>query len=410
MRTVVIVADFGYVEGGAAKVALDSVRLLYEAGLTVILFCGSARVVPEIEQLGIRIVRLGQHELKDHPNKLIAMRDGLWNRLAARRLKELLATLDPKETIVHVHSWTKILSPSVFSVLRKNGFRTILTAHDYFLGCPNGAIYDYVKKRPCPYRGGSLRCLLCNCDVRNYGHKIWRWVRQRIVTFQLRRFVNLELVTISNLSQHHLQEQIGTRNRCVRVNNPMQFGSEKATTGESPVAFVFIGRVSAEKDPLTFAEAVSQCGAKGIVIGDGELLTEMKSRYPEIEYTGWCNASKVREILATRTIALVFTSVWYETAGLTPLEAMSVDVPCIISDRTAATEYIQDGRTGLLFKCGDVDDLCEKIAALKNPSYRKMLSENIKSEFDRNAYSEQTYVNKLLELYKESDHKERTLR
>ena len=407
MRTVVIVADFGYVEGGAAKVALDSVRLLQEAGLAVILFCGSERVAPEIEHLGIRIVRLGQHELKDHPNKLVAMRDGLWNRLAARRLKELLATQDPKETIVHIHSWTKILSPSVFSVLRKSGFRTILTAHDYFLGCPNGAIYDYVKKRPCPYRGGSLRCLLCNCDARNYGHKIWRWVRQRIVTFQLRRFADLELVTISNLAERHLQEQIGTRNRCVRVTTPMQFGSEKATAEEIQGAFVFIGRVSAEKDPLTFAEAVSRCGVKGIVIGDGELLAEMKLRYPEIEYAGWRNASMVREILATRSIALVFTSVWYEGAPLTPLEAMSVGVPCIISDRTNATEYIQDGRTGLLFKCGDVDDLCGKIAALKNPSYRKMLSENIKREFDQETYSEQTYVSKLLKLYAESVHKER---
>lgn len=406
MRTIVIVADFGYVEGGAAKVALDSVRLLHEAGLTVILFCGSERVAPEIEQLGIRIVKLGQRELKDHPNKLVAMRDGLWNRLAARRLNGLLATLDPKETIVHIHSWTKILSPSVFSVLRKSGFRTILTAHDYFLGCPNGAIYDYVKKRPCPYRGGSLRCLLCNCDARNYGHKLWRWVRQRIVTFQLRRFAGLELVTISNLAERHLQEQIGSHNRCVRVNNPMRFGSEEVSTVESPDAFVFVGRVSAEKDPLTFAEAVSRCGVKGIVIGDGELLAEMKLRYPEIEYAGWCNASKVREILATHAVALVFTSVLYETAGLTPLEAMSVNVPCIISDRTAATEYIQEGQTGLLFKCGDLDDLCKKIEALKNPSYRKMLSENIKREFDQNAYSEQTYVSKLLELYAESVHKE----
>ena len=397
--TVVIVADFGFVEGGAAKIALDSVRLLHEAGFDVILFCGSEKVDSAIERLGIRIVKLGQHELRDDPNRLRAMMNGLWNPYAAAKLKYLLRTLDHRTTVVHVHSWTKILSPSVFSVLRKSRFRTFVTAHDYFLGCPNGAIYDYVRRRPCSYRGGSLRCLTCNCDVRNYVQKVWRWIRQRILIHQLCRFDWLSVVTVSDFAQRHLIEQIGKGHRCVRINNPTKFASYGRAANGNPDAFVYVGRMSAEKAPLLFAEAVTQCGVHGVMIGDGEMSDEVRGKYPSLEYMGWCDSAKVHEVLQRRAVALIFPSVLYETAGMTPLEAMACGVPCIISDGTAAVDYVEDGVTGLLFKCGDVVDLCDKIGRMKNRPFRCQLSQNIKECFDLSAYSEQTYVNRLRELY-----------
>lgn len=401
MKTVVIIADFGYVEGGAAKVALDSVRLLHQAGMRVILFCGSKMVESEVERLGVRIVRLGQYELKENPNRLVAMRDGLWNGRAAAELGKLLDSLDPAETVVHIHTWTKILSPSIFSVLRKSGFRTVLTVHDYFLGCPNGAIYDYRKGRPCPCRGGSIRCLFCNCDARKYVHKLWRWVRQQVIGYQLRRFDRLELITISDLEQRHLQDQIGTRNRCLRINNPVRFSAAEDAVSSARDAFVFVGRVSPEKDPLTFAEAIARCGGKGIMIGDGPLLGEVRRRYPQIECLGWKGAEEVSHILSTRAIALAFTSVWFEGAPLSPLEAMSVGVPCIISDRTNASEYIVDGETGLLYRTGDVDDLSAKMRRLSDVQERARIAENVRRRFDRDAYSEETYVCRLSQLYGE---------
>lgn len=395
---ILILADFGYVEGGAAKIALDSVKLLHKAGYEVVLFCGSERVDSSITDLGVRIVKLDQFELKSHPNKLRAMVDGLWNRKAERELRRLLSTLDPAETIVHIHSWTKILSPAIFSVLRNSRFRTIITAHDYFLGCPNGAVYDYQKKVLCPYKGGGLRCLFCNCDARNYFHKVWRWVRQRIVTYQLMRFKRLEIVTISNLSEKVLKQQIGTTFKCVRINNPIRFVVKDSTNDSSQErdSYVFIGRVSAEKDPETFAAAVTRCRVKGVVIGDGDLRMTLQKRYPDIDFLGWKDSLFVDKFLSSRTRALLFTSVWYEGAPLTPLEAMSNGVPCIISDRTAAAEYIEDGGVGLLFKCGCVDDLCDKIKEVSSPEFVKA---SFGKAFNRAKYSEDTYVERLSGLY-----------
>lgn len=401
MKKLVIVADFGYVEGGAAKIALDSVKLLHEAGYEVVLFCGSERVDSSITNLAIKIVKLNQHELKNHPNKLRAMIDGLWNRKAERELRELLAALDPNETIVHIHSWTKILSPAIFSVLRKSRFRTIITAHDYFLGCPNGAVYDYQKKVLCPYKGGSLRCLFCNCDARNYFHKVWRWVRQKIVSYQLSRFKNLEMVTISDLSERVLRHQIGCDFKFTRVNNPMRFVAGKISDGTTKDRdmYVFIGRVSEEKDPETFAAAVTRCGVKGVVIGDGDLRMTLQKRYPDIDFLGWKDSLFVHDFLLSRARALLFTSVWYEGSPLTPLEAMSNGVPCIVSDRTAAAEYIDDGSTGLLFKCGDVGDLCKKITLLADAEGYERIKRNIGKRFDKKRFSQETYIDKLASYY-----------
>lgn len=398
-KTVLIIADFGYVEGGAAKVALDSVRLLHKNGYRVILFCGSDRIDSAIEDLGARIVKLGMHQLVDNPSKLRAMVDGIWNRIAANKLRALLSELDPQGTVVHIHSWTKILSPSIFSVLRKSGFKTVMTAHDYFLACPNGAFYDYVHQRLCTFHGGGLRCLFCNCDVRNYPQKIWRWVRQCVVTYQIKRFSQLTLLTISELNNRILKKEVAGKHEFVRVNNPMEISCDNTNLIIDKTDFIFVGRASPEKGLDLFVKAVTECGVHGVVLGDGKVLPKLRSCYPSVEYLGWVHPSRVRNIIRSRAAVFVFPSRWYETAGLSPLEAMAEGVPCIISDVTTASEYIEDGTTGLLFKSGNIDDLKQKIEMMKDVKFRQALSDNIRAMFDIEKWSQATYVRSLNDLY-----------
>ena len=395
-----IIADFGYVEGGAAKVALDSVRLLHEAGYKVVLFCGSERVDPLIDGLGIKIEKLGMYELKSNPSKLNAMINGIWNRTAAARLKECLTELDPKNTIVHIHSWTKILSPAIFSVLRKSGFRTVMTCHDYFLLCPNGAFFNFQKKQICHCKGGGLRCLLCNCDARSYLQKAWRWIRQQVVSYQLLKFKALKLLTISALNEQIFREALRYGWEFLRVNNPLKLDEVMTNTDcKRGDAFVYVGRISPEKGPALFAQAISECGVKGVMAGDGPMLEQLKGNYPNIKYLGWVSSDGVKRLLMTETAVLVFPSPLYECSPLSPLEAMRFGVPCIISDATAAVEYIEDGKTGLLFKSGDVEDLKRKIEQMQDPQARAQFAANIRSSFDADNWSEAAYIERLNKVY-----------
>ena len=396
---VLIVTDACVLDGGIAKVVLDSVRLLRAKGVDVTIFSGGGEVDANFRGLGVRIVTCGQYELKDTRHRGLTMVKGLWNWTIARRLRELLSEFDPRDTVVHVHAWSKILSPSVFCVLRRSGFKTVMTCHGFYLGCPNAAQYDYQRQRVCELKGCGLKCLLRNCDARCYAHKVWRWIRQRIVLRELDRFRSLCLVSISDRECGRIRAQIGEGHEFIRINNPIAFRDASSPAASDRDAYVFVGRVSAEKAPRLFAEAVRRAGVRGMLIGDGEDLLEIKRDYSGIECVGWKTPDEINLILRSRARALVFPSVLYEGAPLTPLEAMAVGVPCIISDVTNAVEYVEDGVTGLLFKSGDVEDLKRKIVMMKDSVFRGMLSENIRKRFDISKWSEATHIEKLMLAY-----------
>ena len=66
---------------------------------------------------------------------------------------------------------------------------------------------------------------------------------------------------------------------------------------------------------------------------------------------------KIKQAYFKKAKALVFTSLCYETFGLSVAEARSYGIPCIVPDSCAASEQVIDGETGYLFKTGNLDSL-----------------------------------------------------
>ena len=86
--------------------------------------------------------------------------------------------------------------------------------------------------------------------------------------------------------------------------------------------------------------------------------------------------------------ALIFPSLWYEGAPLTPLEAMSIGIPCLISEHCSGKEYIKDGENGFVFS--NLEDLEEKILKLSN-------CKNFNMKMDM--YSKNNYTENLFKFY-----------
>ena len=107
---IVIIADFAEASGGAQSVAIQSAAALAAQGVAVTYLHGTgATVDPRLARPGIEHVGLGQEDVwsLSAPRGAVA---GIWNRAAARRLAEVLASLPPGPTILHLHHWTRSLS------------------------------------------------------------------------------------------------------------------------------------------------------------------------------------------------------------------------------------------------------------------------------------------------------------
>ncbi len=175
MKTVILVSDYAEINGGAAKIAIVSALGLAEAGFHVVFFAGSGNTDSLLmEHKNIEVFNLHLPDLLGG-NKFKMFFNGICNRFVKKEFEKILESVDLDNAIVHIHSWVKVLSPSIFLVLKKHHVKFFITAHDYFLQCPNGGFFDYRKNLICTSCKG-LKCLCKNCDSRSFIYKVWRCI------------------------------------------------------------------------------------------------------------------------------------------------------------------------------------------------------------------------------------------
>lgn len=361
IKTVVIVNDSDRVDGGAAKVALMTAQALIDAGYETYLFSAeSNNDFPKIKNL--KYVSTKQYPSLSDPNKLRGALNGLYNFKAAKAFKRFLQSLNPETTLVHIHTWTKALSSCVWNVAYSLHFPIYVTCHDYFSVCPNGGFFDYKKTKICHRKPLSLACLLCNCDSRNYGIKLYRFVRGLVQNKAVNIFKKTsKFISISDFSENILKENFPKGIIFERVYNPIDkienVGKIKAKDNKY---FLFVGRLSKEKGCELFCRAITELGLKGVVVGDGPDGDRLREKFKnsEIQFVGWKSRADVFEYMK-KARALIFPSLWYETAGLSVLEALSIGLPCLVSDCCAASDFIKRDEDGCVFS--GYEDLKRKL-------------------------------------------------
>lgn len=392
---IIIVYDFGFINGGAAQVAITSALALKQAGNHVVYLCAVGPVDDRLLDLCDKVLCTNQKDIASDPNIFRKSVTGLWNCKARKLLQSLLRDYDAKDTIVHFHGWSKALSPSVLDIPRQMGFAACITLHDYFTVCPNGGLFDYQTNTKCHLKPMSRSCLMRNCDRDHYANKIWRYVRNTTQDIQLRQSKQNCLISISDTCSHEIRNAARHGNASIfRINNPIIFPSVSFVDRNQADSYLFMGRLSKEKGPELFCQAVTELGLKGMVLGEGPMKHELSAKYQNIDFAGWVrDAEKDRYLKRCR--ALIFPSLLVETFGLSVAEMLSVGIPCIVGTGTAASELIEDGRNGVLFELGNFESL--KAAILR---FEANYSDFKKFAFDQNSFSMARHVSELTNLYK----------
>ncbi|GAC1305583.1 MAG: glycosyltransferase family 4 protein [Vulcanimicrobiaceae bacterium] len=356
LRNVVLVLDNANVDGGSAKVALSSAGALADRGYDVTVFSAIAASARTRETLPrrVRFVATEQLEILKDPATARAAVRGIWNAAAYARLRETLRPLDRAATVVHVHGWTKALSSSVVRATLDARATLAVGLHEYFTICPIGSLFDHPTGKICLRKPMGLACVTANCDSRSYAHKAYRVLRQVVsarrggVPTDVRHFV-----AVSTFSRNILAPYLPSDARIYDVDNPIDAPLDERVDVARNEAFVYVGRLSAEKGPLLFARAAKRANVRAIFAGDGELAGDVRAILPDAEVTGWLDRPALANVLR-RARAIVVPSLWYETFGLVVLEAASAGIPAIVPDESAARALVVEGVTGTSFRTGDV--------------------------------------------------------
>jgi glycosyltransferase involved in cell wall biosynthesis len=399
--TVVICFDHASITGGQAKVAFESAIGLKARGHRPIVFAAAGPVDPGLAASGVEVVCLGQHDLLGNPSRAAAAVQGTWNRPAAAALKKLLAGLDPRRGIVHVHGWAKALSPSIAGPIRASGLPAVYSIHEYFMFCPNGGFYNYQKHHACGLTPLSAACWASHCDSRTYARKLWRNARLTVA----QRVAHLpevfsDYIAISRFQIPHVGGYVPASARLHLLSNPIAVENQGPKPDAASGEIIFLGRLSPEKGPLLFAAAARQAGLTPTFVGDGPSAAEITAKFPEARLLGWQDAAGVRRALRAAR-ARVFPSLWYEGQPLTVLEAKALGTPVIVSDGCAGREEVGDGVTGLWFKSGDAADLSRAIGALADDATVVRMSRAAHAAFWADPPSLERHVTGLLAIYRE---------
>lgn len=181
--------------------------------------------------------------------------------------------------------------------------------------------------------------------------------------------------------------------------------SRHSRDGDDKVV-LFMGRITFQKGPDYFIDAAARVlkempEVTFIMAGSGDMMPRMVERVAELKmgkrvhFTGFLQGPQVEEAMALADL-YVMPSV-SEPFGLAPLEAMTYDVPVIISRQSGVSEVLKHA---LKVDFWNVDELADKmIAVLKYPPLAGELVERARGELEDLRWEKAAL--KILEVYKE---------
>lgn len=327
---IVVVSDDAVQSGGAAQIALASIRAFRRRGMRVTVLAGEDGADPMLAELGVDVVPLGGRHLLEGARLQAALR-GLYDGRIRAGLEAWIAANDTPGTIYHLHNWHKALSPAALSALRAVEPRLVMTAHDFFLACPNGGYFNYRRDRVCELTPMGAACLVSACDKRHYAHKLWRVARQAVRTHLFDLAATEATVIAVHDGMLPLLARAGIPAAATTVvRNPVTPWLAERVPAERNREILYVGRIEHDKGIDVLLEAAQRIGAPLRVIGDGPLRPALEARYPQAMFMGRLPHAAIAELGRQARLVALPTRV-RETFGLVALESLMSGIPVVTS-------------------------------------------------------------------------------
>lgn len=286
------------------------------------------------------------------------------------RLRALLEDVRPD--VAHMHIIYHQLTLSVVDELARHGVPSVLTLHDYKIGCPAYVLYR--DGEPCNLctKGPVENALLHNCIKGSRSASLIAAVEARIA--RLRGSYNkIDAYIAPSAFAGRVAVESGVDAACVhRIPNFLPAGEvgEPVRVLDEEPRFFFAGRLEEVKGVRemlhAFASDDRRLGTLVLAGAGGELEEEVRStadRSRSIEYLGRITREEVREQLR-RSRALLVPSLWHENNPMSLLEARAAGIAVVSSDMGGLPEMVDHGIDGFVVPRGDTAALVDAIARL----------------------------------------------
>ncbi|OAQ19847.1 glycosyltransferase family 4 protein [Thermosulfurimonas dismutans] len=316
---------------------------------------------------------------------------------AVRKIKFLIQKEKPD--IAHLHNIYHQLTPSIIHPLKEQGVKVILTLHDGKLICPTYLMLDRKIKLCLECQGKYFyKPFLKNCAGSRF-----KGLLLMVEAYWHKFFKSYDKVDLFIAPSRFLAEVVSQRiprEKIVVLRNGIDLNEYRPTYEDGGYALYF-GRLSREKGVETLLEAHQEV-AKEIplkIVGTGPMEAELKAKYPEAEFLGYRTGEELKSLVA-RASFVVVPSECYENCPMTVLEAMALGKPIIASRIGGLPELVEEGKTGLLFEMGNVEELKEKMLFLwKNKDLRREMGRAARQKAERE-FSLEKHCEELLRIYR----------
>src|SRR5262249_43100596 len=155
---------------------------------------------------------------------------------------------------------------------------SIVSLHDYFLACPNGAYYRYPKAQPCALTPMSMACITAPCDSRSAAHKAVRVLRQYGTRRALvRAGSTLSLLDVSPFAAQVTRKFLSGEHARYVVRSPIDVEKDDPVDVARNRSFLYVGRLTEEKGVRLLAEIARDLDLPLTIAGDGPLLQDLKA-------------------------------------------------------------------------------------------------------------------------------------
>lgn len=294
-----------------------------------------------------------------------------YNRGSREMVRSRLRELSPD--IMHVHNFFPILTPSIFDAAREEGVPSVLSLHNFRLIHPNGLMYHKGKIDTRSVTGSAYRCVMdgvyrdsafqtaVSAHMIEYHRKRGTWNRVPSVFIALSDFSRSKFVE-GGLPE----ERIFVKPNF--IEDPLKKMPELSKGKKRGKSFLFVGRISQEKgiEDLVRCWMEKEIETELLIAGDGPLRQALEAKSRGVKSIRWLGHIDQKEILKrlSESRALIFPTKCFEGQPLILLEAMSVGCPVITSRIGNPKNLIDDGRNGLHYKTGSIDELFSRVRML----------------------------------------------